>query len=124
MFHPKKFKVVALGNASKVHYHLNVENLEHVNELLDLGIIVSNTLKPSKQCSRAANKAKSILDFIQRCFKRLDKQGLTILYKGLVRPHMDYLDSVRSPYYAKDNETLGKVPRRATKLVSGLRNLS
>ena len=97
MFHPKKCRAVTLGNASRVDYYLNGEKLEHVNEILDLGIIVSNDLKPSKQCSRAAKKANSILGFIQRCFKRLDKQGLSILYKGLVRPHINYLGSVWSP---------------------------
>ena len=89
-----------------------------------LGIIVSNDLKPSKQCSRAANKANSISGFIQRCFKWLDKQGLSILYKGLGRPHIDYLGSVWSPYYTKDVDTLEKVQRKATRLVSGLCNLS
>ncbi len=102
MFLPEKCKVLTLGNASRVDYYLNGKKLEHVNEILDLGIIVSNDLKPSKQCSRAAKKANSILGFIQRCFKRLDKRGLTILHKGLVRPHIDYLGSVWSPYYAKD----------------------
>ena len=41
-------KVITIGNASRVDYYLDGERLEHVNEIVDLGITVSKDLKPSK----------------------------------------------------------------------------
>jgi len=40
--------------------------LEEVGEEKDLGVLVSEDLKPSKQCVAAANKARSVLGMIYR----------------------------------------------------------
>jgi len=43
------------------------------------------------------------------------------LYKTLVRPHVEYCVSAWSPYYKKDREWLGKVQRRFTKMIKGMK---
>ncbi len=68
-FHPKKCKVLSVGNSKKVDYFLDGEKLEHVDEIVDLGIVVANDLKPSKQCTRAAKRANRALGVIHRNFK-------------------------------------------------------
>jgi len=49
-------------------------------------------------------------------------QKIILLYKTLVRPHIEYANSVWwHPYENKDFENIEKVQRRATKLVKGLK---
>ena len=45
---------------------MNGEILHSVTDETDLGIIVSNDLKPSKQCVSAVKKANMILGMIKR----------------------------------------------------------
>jgi len=58
-----------------------------------------------------------MLGIIKRNFKHLTIQSFTMLYKNMVRSHLDYCYSVWSPYTKKDIEALGKVHKRATKIL-------
>jgi len=101
--------------------YIRTHVLEEANEETDLGVIVSNNLKPASQCAKAAAKAMSVLGMIRRHFKKLDAEDFLLLYKTYVRPHMEYCVQAWSPHLSKDVQCLEKVQRRATKLVSGLR---
>jgi len=71
----------------------------------------------------AANKANRVLGMVNRQFHNLDKASFLILYKGFIRPHLEYAIQAWSAYLKKDIEYLEKVQRRATKLVKGIRSL-
>ena len=45
---------------------------------------------------------------------------LSKLYKSLIRPNLEYCIKALIPYLQRDIDTLEKVQRRATKMVSGL----
>eukprot|EP00794_Sanderia_malayensis_P000872 gene872-166_t len=45
---------------------------------LDVGVWISDDLKPSTQCSKAAAKASSSLGFIKRAFKHIDKDSFAL----------------------------------------------
>ena len=68
--------------------------------------------------------ANRILGLIERCFKNLDIQSFLLLYKALVRSHLEYAQTVWSPYKVKSVEALEGVQRRATKILPGFHNLT
>ena len=69
---------------------MNGKILQSVTEETDLGIIVSNNLKPSKQCVSAVKKANMTLEMIKRHIVSRDKNTIVRLYKSLVRPKLEY----------------------------------
>jgi len=61
---------------------------------------------------------------VRRNFKRLDVEGFRIIYKGYIRPHLEYCIQAWSPFLVKDELVLENVQCRATKLVHGFKNFS
>jgi len=96
------------------------DNVEHVTQEKDSGITISDDLKWEKQCSSAVNKANIILGMISEIFLDGSKETILVLYRSLVRPHLQYCCQVWSPHYIKDIKLLEGVQRRATKLISGM----
>jgi len=70
-----------------------------------------------------AAKANKILGLIRRTFDHLDREMLSQLYRGLVRPHLEYGNLVWSPQYKKDAEVVENVQKRATKMIPELREM-
>ena len=61
-FNPSKCKVMHIGkNNTKYDYKLFGQNLTKVTSERDLGVIISNDLKPTKHCISASEKANEIL---------------------------------------------------------------
>ena len=70
------------------------------------------------------NKAYSIIGIIKRNFIHMNSNTFVLLYKALVRPHVEYANSVWSPYRKSDILAIEKIQKRATKLVISLKKLS
>jgi len=58
-----------------------------------------------------------MIGLIKRNFIHMDSRTFVMLYKALVHPHVEYANSIWSPYKKGDIEAIEKVPKRATKLV-------
>jgi len=116
-----------IGHSFDTKYKMVVQGknweLDETKEERDLGIIVTDNLKPSQQCIKAASKARSVLVWIKRKFGVLTVEEFKILYKTYVRPHLEYCIQAWSPYLQKDIRCLEKVQRRATKMVHGLKDI-
>src|SRR5437867_6286166 len=124
-FNAKKCKVMHIGKKNPLaKYEIDGVALESVEQEVDLGIMLQEDFKMEGQCSKAANNANQILGLISRTFASRDRKVMLILYKSLVRPHLDYCIQAWRPYLKKDVETLERVQRRATRMVEGLENLS
>ena len=67
----------------------------------DLDVYITNDLKPSTQCAKAALKASSSLGIIRKSFSYLDSESLSMLYKCYVRPHIEYCIQAWRPYLKK-----------------------
>ena len=69
-------------------------------------------------------KANNIVGVIRRSFTYLDEATFCLLFKALVRPHLEYAANVWSPHYIQDIKRIEAVQRRATKQVAGMKDLS
>ena len=70
------------------------------------------------------NKAYRLLGIIRRSFCALDNTSFTLLYKAIVRPHLEYAATILNPYKKGYIDDLKKVQRRATKLIQNISHLS
>ena len=69
-FNENKCKVMHIGYRNeKAQYSLNGTQLKSVDSEVDLGVTISNNLKPSQQCSEAIKKANKIIGLIGRSFE-------------------------------------------------------
>jgi ribonucleases P/MRP protein subunit RPP40 len=117
-FNIDKCKVMHFGAKNpEAEYNMNNVKLEVISEEKDLGVIISNTFKVSKQCAKAANKGNQILGLIKRTFISKEKNVLLNLYKALVRPHLEYCIQAWRPHLVKDINLIEKVQRRATRMI-------
>ena len=66
-------------------------------------------------------KANKVLGQLKNVFVSRDLNIWKRLYTTYIRPHLEYAVSVWSPYLKKDINTLEKVQRRTTKVVSCLK---
>ena len=102
---------------------MNNEELKQLREEQDLGVLIDEDLKFHKQTAAAVKKANSILGLIRKSFVAFDKVSLGLLYKSLVRPHLEYCNVIWGPFYKGDVIKVEKIQRRATKLVPELKHL-
>jgi len=81
-------------------YHINntdsVNNIQKIDQIKDLGILYDSHL--------------TFKDHIQeRNFIHMDSRTFVMLYKALVRPHVQYANSIWSPYKTGDINAIEKV---------------
>lgn len=126
-FNPQKCKVLHFGrNNPRYNYVMGGyapagEILDPVTEEKDVGVVISETLKPALQCARAAKRANAVLGQMKRAFTYRDKTTWVKLYKVYVRPHLEYCVQAWSPYLEKDRELLEAVQKRAVRMIKGLK---
>ena len=101
-----------------------LSSIENAIESPDLGVLMDTSVSFNKHISSIILKANKILATIKRSFKYLTEQTFPLLYKSLVRPHLEYCNAVWSPHLIKHVKAIEAVQRRATKLVPSLRSLS
>ena len=123
-FNETKCKSLHIGKKKHCQtYKMNGYTLEQVTEEKDLGMIIDNELKFHKHAAMAIKKANRILGLSKKSFVNLDTNSLPLLYKSLVRPHLEYGNIIWGPHYKEDQKALEKVQKRATKLIPSIQNL-
>ena len=92
-------------------------NLVVKTEEKDLGVTISNDLKPSKHIAQITSSATRALFTLKRTLTfNISTQGAT-LYKAIVRPILEYSNCAWHPHTVQDIESLEKVQRRATRMI-------
>jgi hypothetical protein len=81
-FNISKCKVMHIGRANKhFPYTMAGKVLTVTNEERDLGVVVSDKLKPAAQCAQAARTAQAVLGQIARAFQYRTRTTFIQLYK-------------------------------------------
>ena len=125
-FHPQKCKVMQIGSGHPVfNYTMKGTGQEQITlevtpQEKDLGVVIDRNLKFNDHINQSVKKANRIVGLIRRTFTSLDCKTFPLLYRSLVRPHLEYGNTIWAPRFAKDVTMIENVQRRATKLVPGL----
>ena len=86
----------------------------------DVGVMISDNLKPAAQVAKAVNKANQVLGQMTRAFHYRDKYTWIRLYKTYIRCHLEYSVQAWCPWTVADKDALEKIQRRVVNMVSGL----
>ena len=90
----------------------------------DLGVLIDSQLSFKDHISVAVQKANRVLGVIRRTFVNINHETMVFLFKGLIRPILEYGQAAWSPYKLGEQRRLESVQRRATKMIPGFRDLS
>ena len=121
-FNVKKCKVMHLGkNNPGTSYFMNGIEIVSTSEQKDLGVIITDNMKPSLQCAAAVKKANQVLGQIRRGFSCFDKDTFVRIYKTYVRPHLEYAVQSWSPWTQQDINSLEAVQKRAIRQITGIK---
>ena len=115
IFRPKKYHVLMLGKFCNVKYTekytLHRQELEHVFEQKDLGIILDTELKFDEHITVKVKKENAITRLIRRTFSYLDGPLIKKLISTFVRPQLEYGQVRWSPHLKKCITILENVQR-------------
>ena len=86
-----KCKIMHLGRNNPMYVcKMDGKQLDVVEEEKDIGVIVHRSLKPSKQCRKAAGTASAVLRQLARNFHYRDRNIFRKLYIQYVRPYLEF----------------------------------
>ena len=123
-FNPAKCTILHLGSQNvQAEYCIEGSALRRVESEGDLGVRVDQLLKFKEQAAAAVGRANRTLGLIKHSFVHLDSKTLPLLYKAMVRPHLEYCNQVWGPFNIADMKLVERVQRRASRLVPELRHL-
>lgn len=124
-FNPNKCKTMHLGQHNPENtYYMQGVALNKTSSERDLGIIVTNTLKSTEHCQKAAKKGMAALRTLKSAFDGFTVDNFTGIFNTYVRPHLDYCIQAVGPLLVQDLNALERIQRRGTKMVSGLKQMS
>ena len=124
-FSISKCKLMRFGYSHQYGtYTLGDTKIDSVESHRDLGILFDNRLKFHQHTTSVAAKANRILGLIKKSFESLDQDMLARLFKTLVRPIIEYGNTIWGPHIILDQRKLENIQRRATRLVENLQDKS
>ena len=97
-------------------YTVSNRILENKSELKDLRILIDKHLRFSNHIAENINRAKQII--------HLDMCNFNLLYKSLVRPHLEYGNIIWSTFLKSDINLLENTQCRATHFIPNINKLS
>ena len=123
-YNESKCKVLHMGsNNPRRQYTMGDTVLEATEVEKDLGVWIDRELTFEHHVETQVAKANKLLGLIRRTFTVLDAPTMMLLFKALVRPHLEYAVTAWAPCTLGAQRKVEDVLRRATRLVPELRHL-
>ena len=94
------------------------QKIEIVSEYNYLGIDLDNKLTMENHINKSVGKANKKLYMIYKIRKCLSKKTTALLYKQLVRPHLEYCDFLIDSSLKKHIEKFDRVQKRALRTIN------
>ena len=69
------------------------------------------------------NKGNKLKGLVRRTFLHITPKSFRELYKSLIRPNLEYCNIIWYPHFKQDIDSIERVQKRATKLVSAVCHL-
>ena len=127
----KKCHVVSFGRNVDINYKYRIvdENsqlmeLERQDKVKDLGVWFDERVTFKEHINKKIDKAYMMLGVIKRNFRHLTISTFVLLYKSMVRSHLDYCSSVWAPYMKGDIKALERVQGNQLKSSAKMRHIN
>jgi hypothetical protein len=118
-FNSLKCKVLYYGKKNpKYEYRIDDIIVEESKVEKDLGIYITNDVNWNHHINYSINKANKQLGRIKHAFEYIDEYIIGLLYKSLIRPHLEYGAVIWNPHWQNEIDRLEKVQNRAPKIFS------
>ena len=126
-FHPNKCShmKIELSSIRNDGYKMEPEHitLASIDKVKDIRVTFDSSLNFEAHMSEEINKANSLMGIFSRNFNHNDEQCFSTIFKSHIRPHIEYANQIWSPHLKKHITSLENVPRRATKLIPGFKDI-
>ena len=110
--------------AETLRYKVSSQDLLYpVENVRDLGVMVSSDLSWATHIGNMVSKARSTLSWVFSVFRTRDKTVMTTLYKSLVRSLLEYCCPLWSPTKVTEIQLIEGVQRTFTSRIGGLQHL-
>ena len=121
-FNVKKCHVLKVTNKKSpinYQYYLHNERLSEVDSAKYLGLHLTKNLKWDHHISKITSKANKVSSFLLRNLKGCPQSVQVQCFKSMVRPILEYANTVWDPYTQKHIDILERVQKRAARRIVG-----
>ena len=128
-FNKEKCHVMHLGkNNPNYEYSMSDKNdtlkLSCTKSEKDLGVYVDPLLNFEDHITQCTNKARKMSYLIIKTISYKSKDIMVPLFKALIRPIVEYANTVWSPFKRKDINLIERIQRNFTKFIAGTSEMS
>ena len=124
LLNANKSEHFTIRNTTTKDFYVGHQVIPKVNQVKDLGVLISNDMEWSSHTHTIRSKANTLSHIILRTFSPSNHQLLVNLYKIYVRPILEYNTCTWSPYRGDDIKAIESVQRTFTRKVCQRANIS
>ena len=103
---------------------MDSQQLEAIDEEKDLGVYIDKELKFHVHTAYATKNSNRIVGSIKRSYETRHPNSICMLYKSIVRPHLEYGNAIWGPHYKGDIKEVEAIQHRITKMIPSIKDMT